>query len=184
MDKFAMFINVPGVSPENYSGLFQNDDTYEYYFGVSDMDMATELFQKLLNEGYNLFNLCGAFNDDDVLKFMNMSDNKFGIKAAKYFPEEEEKMNKLPKFNEFGFISYVPSVTEIERLDLLDKECNSHIMFVKDIDQAIIAIFKLIEEGIDAIELCGWFDEEKTRHIIGLVNSDLIPIGSCGIINL
>jgi len=60
---------------------------------------------------------------------------------------------------------------------------NTHIVYVKDLDQAVEAARKFAEDGVDGIELCGWFDLEKTKAIIAAVESvsKTIPVGSNGL---
>ena len=39
---------------------------------------------------------------------------------------------------------------------------------------------ELLDKGVYFIELCSWFDEEKTRAVIAAVDGKL-PVGSCGL---
>jgi hypothetical protein len=54
-------------------------------------------------------------------------------------------------------------------------------MLVNNLEMACQAAIDLMEKGIAFIELCTWFDEEKTRAIIEYI-SGKVPVGSCGIL--
>ena len=71
-------------------------------------------------------------------------------------------------------------VEETVRLSLDSEDCNTRACFVKDLDAAKAAAAALAEEGIDFIELCSWFDQEKTEAIIEAAGGK-IPVGSCGL---
>jgi methionine synthase I (cobalamin-dependent) len=60
---------------------------------------------------------------------------------------------------------------------------NTHVVFVKDLEQAVEAARKFAEDGVDGIELCSWFDMERTKAVIAAVEavSKSIPVGSNGI---
>lgn len=70
---------------------------------------------------------------------------------------------------------------DMKILELLSKECNTKIMLVKDLDMACQAAKELVEKGVFFIELCSWFDTERTKAVIAAIDGKL-PVGSCGLI--
>ena len=58
-------------------------------------------------------------------------------------------------------------------------ELYTHAIFVKDQEQANAAAKKLADEGMHDIELCSWFDKERTESVIGAVDG-ACPVGTCG----
>ena len=178
MTKYALMIKVPGESPETYSKVFENQDNHDLYVGTGDTDMAAELMKKLTEEGYEMVNLCGDFDDKAVREFTAIGQGKVKVSAARYSPEELSKLEKLTSFKEYGFISLMPGVDRIERLDLFSAECNTHVFLVRDLEMACQAADELAGMEIDAIELCSWFDPLKTQAIIDAVKGKT-PVGSC-----
>ena len=181
MSKYALIMNVPGESPDSYSAVYEKDENYELYVGTGSMDMAAELLKKLAREGFDHINLCGDFDDEITERFIEMSEGKIRISHACYLPEELEKLNKLPSLKEYGFISLTDGLEKMEKLELKSDECNTCIMLVTDMKMACQAANELVENGSAFIELCSWFDLEKTKAIIDSINGK-IPVGSCGII--
>ncbi len=179
MSRYAFMVHAPGESPATYSKVYETPESYELYAGVSDMNMGAELMKQLSEEGFEMVDLCGAFDDETVKKFIEIGQGKIEVSAARYSPEELAKLEKLPALKEFGFLSFMPSVNEIERVDLLSKNCNTYIRFVRDMEMACQAAAELVEAGIDMIELCSWFDSAKTQTIIDAIQGKA-PIGSCG----
>lgn len=173
-------MNVSGVSPESYSKVFENEDSYNLFAGTGSMEMAAELVKKLAEEGFDLINLCGDFDDDITKRFIEIGQGKMQIYHADYFPEEMAKLEALPSLKEYGFICIVGGLEKIERLALLSGECNTSLMLVKDLEMACQAAEALAAEGINFIELCSWFDQERTRAIIAAVKG-AVPVGSCGL---
>ena len=64
MFKFAFIMNIPGESPETYSTVFENSEEYDLFVGSDNMDMAAGLVKKYAEEGFDLIDLCGDFNED------------------------------------------------------------------------------------------------------------------------
>ena len=178
MSRYALMVHVPGESPATYSKIYDNNGNHELYAGVGDMDMAAELMMRLAEEGFEMVNLCGDFDDETVQKFIEIGQGKIKVSAARYSPEEQLKLEGLTSLKEYGFLSYVPDIDQIERLDLFSEECNTHVFFVRDIEAACRAAVELTEMGADAIELCSWFDPPKTQAVIDAIHGKA-PVGSC-----
>ncbi|PKM85275.1 MAG: hypothetical protein CVU86_03170 [Firmicutes bacterium HGW-Firmicutes-11] len=178
MIRYALMINVPGQSPATYSKVYETPENYDWYVGTGDMEMATILMKQLVAEEFETVNLCGDFDDEILQKFIEIGEGKTKVSAARYAPEELMKLEALTSLKEYGFISLMPGIDRIERLELLSDECNTHIFLVKDIDMACDAAAELVESGVDLIELCGWFEPNKTQAIIDAIDGK-VPVGSC-----
>ena len=94
----------------------------------------------------------------------------------------EKNWDDIRVFIEYGMI-ILGNVEEPVRRELAAPEMNTHIVYVKDLEQAAAAAKQLAEEGVDGIELCGWFDLERTKSVIAAVESvsKKIPVGSNGL---
>ena len=179
MFKFALIINVAGASPETYSTVFENAESYNLFVGTGDMEMAGRLVKQLSEDGFELINLCGDFNDEITKKFLEIGQGKLRVLHANYFPNELKKLEALPSFQEYGFISITRGLENMDRLALFSEECNTQIMLVNDLDMACHAAKELVEKGVSFIELCSWFDAERTQTVIDAIDGK-VPVGSCG----
>lgn len=179
MGRYALIINVPGESPETYSKVYESQESHELYVGIDNIDMATALMKKLAQDGFEMVNLCGDFNDETLQKFIEIGQGKIAVSAARYTPDELVKLEKLSSMKEYGFLSYMPNLEQMDYLELFSEECNTHVSFVRDMDMACQAAVELVQQGIDIIELCSWFDAPKTQAIINAVQGK-VPVGSCG----
>lgn len=180
MSKFAHIINVPGESPETYSKSYESAGSFNLFVGSGDFEMAAGLVKQYADDGFGLINLCGDFNEELAKRFIEIGQGKLEVFYADYFPDELKKLESLPSLKEYGFICIDKSVEKIERLELLSKDCNTIVMLVKDLDMACHAANKLVENGIDFIELCSWFNKERTQAVIEAIDGK-VPVGSCGL---
>ena len=71
-------------------------------------------------------------------------------------------------------------VEDTQKFELRNEECNTYVRFTKDLEAAKAAAKELTDQGVYFIEICSYFDEEKTRAIIDAVGGK-VPVGSCGI---
>ncbi len=179
MLKFAFIMNVAGESPKTYSKMHETSEETSLFVGTGDMDMAAELVGQLAVEGIELINLCGDFDDDITQKFIEIGKGKIRIFHADYFPEELAKLEALPSLKEFGIISITRGLEEMDHLELFSPECNTRVMLVKDMEMACDASKELVLKGVHFIELCSWFDVERTKAIIEAIGG-AVPVGSCG----
>ena len=178
MVRYALMINVPGESPATYSKVYETQENYDWYVGTGDMEMATTLMKQLVAEEFDMVNLCGDFDDEMLQRFIEIGEGKTKVSAARYAPEELRKLESLSSIKEYGFISLMPGIDQIERLELRSDECNTYVLLVRDLEMACDAAKELVEMGIDLIELCGWFDSQKTQSIIDAIHGKA-PVGSC-----
>ena len=179
MERYALLINVPGESPATYSAVYETETTHDRYLGTGDMEMAAAVMEELAAEGFGMVNLCGDFDDETVKKFIELGKNKVRVRAARYFPSEMAKLGELTSMSEYGFISQLPNLSRIERLELTSATCNTHVFLVPDLAAACEAAAELVKNGADLIELCSWFNDEKTRTVIDAIRG-AVPVGSCG----
>lgn len=179
MFKYVFIANVPGTSPETYSASYANEESVTSVLGVSSAEMADELVKKYDQEGYDLIDFCGDFDDADVERFLGYVKGTMRITHADYFPEELEKLDALPSMKEYGLIAITRGIEETQHLLLESRICNTHVRLIKDLDGAKEAAKALVQEGINFIELCSWFHREETKEIIASIGGK-VPVGSCG----
>lgn len=182
MKKYAYVENVPDLSVENYMDSFDDGEYLNLIAGFNGVDVCMEYVKGLIRDGYSLINLCGDFGEEHVRELMEDAPEGTKVCYAAYLPEELAKLEALEQYIEYGMI-IVGNVEEPERLELSAPAMNTHVVFVKDLKQAVDAARKFAEDGVDGIELCSWFDLEKTMAVIAAVESvsKSIPVGSNGI---
>ena len=182
MKKYAYVENVPGLEEEQYRAFFDDGEYINQIAGFDGVDVCMDYVKELIRDGYSLINLCGDFGGEHVQELMKDAPEGTKVCYAAYLPEEQTKLEALEQYIEYGMI-IVGNVEESARLELLAPAMNTHVVFVKDLEQAVEAARKFAEDGVDGIELCSWFDLEKTKAIIAAVEaiSQKIPVGSNGI---
>lgn len=179
MFKYAFIENVPGSSPETYSFVYENDESYSLVTGTSSFEMTEELAKKLDQEGYDLIDLCGDFDDEAVAKLSKSFTGEMGITHADYLPDELVKIEALDSLKEYGIVIVMDGVEVTQKFSLISEACNTYVRFTKDLDAAKAAAKELVSLGVDFIELCSYFDKEKTQAVIGAIEGK-VPVGSCG----
>jgi len=180
MLKFAYLINVPGETPGTFSGIYENSESFNLVAGTDNMDMAKEFVAKLVDEGYTLLNLCGDFDDEVTGAMQEAAGPDVKIRHADYMPEELAKVEALTEFNKYGAVIVMRGVEEPSEVELKSEDFYTKAIFVKDQEQANEAAKKLVAEGVQDIELCSWFTEEKTQSVIDAIGG-AVPVGSCGL---
>lgn len=182
MLKYAFVANVAGVTPENYSTVFETAGSYNLIAGVDGMDAAKEYIKELAEEGYELINLCGDFDDEITAEIQEMVGDGIVVKNAKYTMEEAIKMQFVDSFKNYGIIIMDEDVDKHYEVVLRSKECDTRIIFVQDLRQARNAGRRMIEKRVDFIELCSWFDVLRLRSVVEATERR-VPIGTCGELN-
>ena len=181
MFKYGFIMNSRGLTPETYSVAYQNDEFYCYIAAVHGMKMTRELAKKLVYEGIELIDLCGAYDEEmaqDVLE--STGDDSLEVCYAKYTQEQEEKFNSLDCEEEYGIIVKASGIKEKPHyLEMESEEFNTRIALVGSDAMAIEAAKEMIDKGICFIELCSYFDLEKTEAILAATGRK-VPIGYCG----
>lgn len=180
--KYAYVENVPGLSSGKYMDSFDDGEYLNHVAGVDGIDACMSYVKQLIREGYRLINLCGDFGSEQVAELLKDAPEGTEVKYAAYLPEEQIKLEALEQYIEYGMI-ILGNVEEPVRRELAAPEMNTHIIYVKDLEQAAAAAKQLAEEGVDGIELCGWFDLERTKRVIAAVESvdKTVPVGSNGL---
>lgn len=179
MLKFAFIINVPGQSPETFSGVYENAESYNLIVGTDNMDMAKDYVAGLVADGYTLFNLCGDFDDEITGQMQQAAGPDVKIRHADYLPEELTKVEALEEFTRYGMVIVMKGVEEPAEVTLSTEGFDAKAIFVKDQEQANEAARKLAAEGVHDIELCSWFDRAKTEEVIAAIGG-AVPVGTCG----
>lgn len=179
MFKYAFIANVDGATPETYSFVYENAESHNTVVGTSSFEMTEALVKKLDEEGCQLIDLCGDFDDEAVEKLLRVTKGNMEICHADYLSTEARKLDALESFKEYGLVIVMDGVEETQNFLLESEACNMHVRFTKDLDAAKAAAKELAAEGIYFLELCSYFDKEKTQEIIEAVGGE-IPVGSCG----
>lgn len=179
MLKFAFIINMPGQNPDTYCGKYENAESCSIIAGTDGIDETKKLVKKLVADDFTLFNLCGDFDDAMTAQIRAVTGGDVKIVHSDYSSEEMKKMEKLSSLSEYGIIVKMDGVEHPEQVDIKCDDCNTHAVFVKDMPQAENAAKKLRADGVDFIELCSWFDGERTEAVINAVDGN-IPVGTCG----
>ena len=92
MMKFAFLLIEPGQSPENYSGTYENKESFNLVAGFDALEDVKEYAGKLAEEGYNLINLCGEFDDEYTAQIQEITGPDVKVYHADYTPEELVKI--------------------------------------------------------------------------------------------
>lgn len=178
--KYAFLLNSETLTPENYYGAFETDDFQVNIYGVNSMDLACETAKKIVESGVELIDLCGDFDEEKSNQIKAYTGQEFDIAYAKYSDEEMAKFNALENIQTYGIIIMVEGFEPTShRLELKSDELNTTVVGVNDMDQACEQAKKFADLGIDFIELCSAFDEEKANAIVDAVEGR-IPVGYAG----
>lgn len=179
MIKFAFIANVAGVTPETYSAVFETENSYNLIAGVDGMDAAKKYVKKLAEEGYDLINLCGDFDDEITAEMQEMVGDGMTLKNAKYTIDEAIKLDFLDSFKNYGIIIQDDDVDKYHEMVLRSEECDTRIIFVQNMRQARNACKRMLEKRVEFIELCSWFDILRLDTIVE-ATENRVPIGTCG----
>ncbi len=139
---------------------------------------------KLLIDKFQIddFEFCSAFTEEDMIKYRKTFGDEIAFAEAKYFPKEMEKLESAESLLYYGMIFLHSGIEKLQMEKLECEGCKGRIAFIRDIDEACEAAKKMVVEGIDFIELCGWFDNDKVEAVIRAIDGK-VPVGSAGIRN-
>ena len=180
MLKFAFIFYVGSPVGDDHQKVYENAESYNLIKGIGNLENAEALVKKLVDEeGYELLNFCGAFEQEMLDSYRKAVDKSIKMAVVDYLPEEAEKFEKLKVVEEYGIIIVMHGVTEMTKVELKGEGLNAYAYFVKDLDMAKEAAKKLVADGIHFIELCSWFDREKTEAIIDAIDGK-VPVGTAG----
>ncbi len=179
MLNFAFVINVSGATPENYSVVYENDESRSIIAGVDGIEAGKAYVRKLIGQGYTLINLCGDFDDKVTEEIRSEAGDGIIVENAKYTVDELAKLNKLESFHDYGMIIKMDGVDQPQWKSMENDDCALKAVFVKDMDQAKAAAVELVRKRINFIELCSWFDQMMMEKIVDEID-DKVPVGTCG----
>lgn len=179
MMKFVYMIKMPNLDPEHFIGTFEDADNCIVVVGMDNKDTAKELFQKYVAEGFALFNLCSGFTPEDAAEFEALAEGT-KVRAAVYNEEQAAKIGALKDFSKYGAIFVTPDVKETEEIHCAGPGFETTAMLIKDQETANAAAQKLVGDGATFMELCSWFDTEKTQSVVDAIDG-AVPVGSCGL---
>ena len=178
--KYAFIMNSAGLDPESYSVTYENGGNQYYFTAVHGMKMTRELAAKLAADGFDLIDLCGDFDEEKALEVEKCTAGKIKAHYAKYSEEELAKFDALESTGEYGIIVLGFDLTEdIVRLELTSEEYNTYIAIVAKEEMAADEAKKMVADGINFIELCGYFDSEKAEKVANAIEYK-VPVGYCG----
>ena len=131
----------------------------------------------------------GRKGADDITRFL-----PFMIVDLDHIPAESMAMvENIVKNSEYARLAYrtisgrgLRVIVKVDGLEKprgvmmkSDKKCTT-VIFVNDMAQAKKAAVKLVAMRVSYIELCSWFNDERTDAVTEATGRS-IPIGSCGI---
>lgn len=173
--KFAFILNTDGGQPDTYVLSFHGDDE-NYVYGVTGVDAGVDFGKKLAKDGFELINLCGDFTAEHAAE---IAAEGIEVRNADYMPVELQKVEALEDLSHYGIIMMDSGVETPVKLGKMDPACNVYVRVIKDMDEACEAAKDLVAEGVTFMELCSWFDKEKTEQIIAAIEGK-VPVGTCG----
>ena len=179
MLNFAFVINVSGAAPENYSVIYENDESRSIIAGVDGIEAGKAYVRELIGQGYTLINLCGDFDDDVTEEIRKDAGEGITVENARYTIDELAKLNKLESFHDYGMIVKMDGVDVPQWRRLENADCALRAVFVRDMDQAKAAALEMVRKRVDFIELCSWFDQMMMEKISDETGGK-VPIGTCG----
>ncbi len=178
--KYAFIMNSRTLNPENYSAVYEDAGSQYYFTGVHGMKMTRELAKKLADDGYELIDLCGDYNEEKTEEVRMASEGKIKVNYAKYSEEELAKLNALDSMGKFGIIVLGFDLSkDVVRLELTSDEYNTYIAIVAKEEMAAVEAQRMVAEGINFIELCGYFNSERAAVVAEAIGHK-VPLGYCG----
>jgi len=178
--KYAFIMNSGTLNPESYSVVYEDVENQYFFTGVHGMKMTRELAKKLADDGYELIDLCGDYNEEKADEIRKVSEGKVKVNYAKYTEEEQAKVDALDSMGKFGIIVLGFDLSkDLVKLELTSDEYNTYIAIVAKEEMAAIEAQRMVAEGINFIELCGYFNPEKAAVVAGAIGHK-VPLGYCG----
>lgn len=178
--KYAFIMNSRTLNPESYSVVYEDAGDQYFISGVHGMKMTRELTKKLADDGYELIDLCGNFNEEKTEEIRKVTEEKVKVNYAKYTEEELAKLEALDSMSKFGIIVLGFDMSkDVVKLELTSDEFNTYITIVAKEEMASLEAQKMVAEGINFIELCGYFNAEKAAVVAKAIGHK-VPLGYCG----
>ena len=177
--KFAFVANIAGVSPETYSTVYETAGNYNLVAGVDGMSAAKEYIRKLAEDGFELINLCGDFNDEVTEEIRDMVGERVEVRNVQYTVDDLIKLDFLESFKNYGVMIHDENVEKFHEVVLRSDACDMRVIFVPDMRQAKRAAARMLEKRVGFMDLCSWFDTLRLEVLIDATDNS-IPIGTCG----
>lgn len=177
--KYAFIMNSKTLTPDTYIGIHENAKNYYLITGVNSVQMAGELARELSEEGFSAIDLCGDFDEEKAAKVADAAGGEVEVRYARYSPFDAKRMDEMDSLGGYGLILMDSSLSETEWLRMESDEFNTTVAFVHSLESACFAAIKLVEDGINFLEMCRWFDEERAGIVIGAIHG-AVPVGYCG----
>lgn len=175
--KYAFIVMCPGLDPASYRLDFQGRDLTSY-IGVSDFTQAEALVRELAASGYDAYNLCGAFDQEKAQRLASIAGPGTPVSYVTFEGDEIRKRQSADIMKGLGIIIYDDGIGQIRPFEL-QGTLNSSIRFVDSVVMARAAAGDLIRQGCTVLELCSWFNQERTGALIHSLHCET-PIGSAG----
>ena len=179
MLKFAFMIKMPNLEPDKFIATYDNAESYNVVIGMDSKDIAKEKMQEFIDDGYTLFNLCSGFTPEDAAEYEAMGEG-IKVRAAVYNEAEGAKIAALDDYSKYGVVIVMRGVEESAEVACEGPGFAAKAIFVKGQEEANEAAQKLVSEGVKFIEICSWFDAERTQSVIDAIGG-AVPVGSCGL---
>jgi hypothetical protein len=177
---YAFIMNSQALTPKTYHGKFQSSDRESAFYGVNTFEMAKDFAKELAIKGVERIDLCGDFDERAAKEIQKATGRDTHVAWMNYFPEEVKKVEALESLDHFGFIILDQGAKEgTTKLVMKSAEFTTHIVSADNLANAREAAQKLVEEGIDFIELSSDFDAAMARTIIEKIDGK-VPIGFAG----
>lgn len=97
MRTWAFIYKTPGTLPEHHSE-FVTPTRKAIMYGGSTLEECCAIAKRLVDEeDCKLIELCGAFGEEGAKAVIEAVDGRAVVGYVNYFPEEREKLSKLPQ---------------------------------------------------------------------------------------
>lgn len=179
MFKAAFIANSERQNPDTYSLCYDNPEFQLRMVAVSGMTMAEEAIIGFAEEGFDVVDLCGDFSQEMAETLRKATQNRIKITAAVYEEEEGKKLEALETLQNYGIILMGRGVSgEPVWLEKTNEEFNTRIAIVGHDAMAHDAARQMVASGIDFIELCSYFNQEKAAALSHAAGG-AVPVGAC-----
>ena len=175
--KYAFIVMCPGLDPADYRIDFTGRDLTTFV-GVSSIDQAESLVRQLASEGYDAYNLCGAFDEAMSQRLAKAAGPGVPFSYVTFAGDEVRKRGNADIMKGLGVIIFDEGVGQINSFELKGP-LHSSVRFVDSVVMARAAAADLINSGSAVLELCSWFDRERTETLIHSLRVET-PVGSAG----
>lgn len=179
MEKFAFIVMMPNLDPEHYRADFETDRDLNTYIGVDNLDQAEEVIGRLTKlQDYTLINLCGAFDADSADRMARAAAPGTAISYVTFTGDEERKLNAADDWGRFGLLIHDDWIGQTQAQEV-PGDFHTSIRYVNSLSDAMAAAKELVRIGCTFIEMCSWFDEDRTNAITATLKTE-VPVGTAG----